>query len=560
MTFMRAVGVCFDKYIRKTSSSGFQRKMCYRCVREKTKDCCCNCGEQCQLKVEIPRVDLDYIGTIEENAGRFYFRKHAIDIPIELLQALGNEYRRDGATCYDLQKVLLSYMPDLPGMHIDHISPWAYSQSCIDPFDFGKKITYEEFDANMRKKQNSLQVEFDTHHPLTGNENLSLRERRKNDYVQAGLERFRVESNRSYMYIAIRAIAYVGYCRTLDELKKKGESLKMYSTDNIGWTDYKYSISDDVVIRLQSNFGYGHSAYFRIVLAYKGIRIVAYSSYVNYYYANARELCRFTRRYSVSCWNWNRAFSFVEEVSNLAAQSKDAFVKKWIVGEVDEMVSGLHIIVERPDVVFDKWTAATSPLGTRILLDVMALDDGIRVKYKCYSDEMLMDFQAEKISGALDFLESLFALKEIYSEVDASIMKIRDMAKKLLPKIARHVAMAESHVGELGNILTDLQATKASVEQRIEQHRTAINLATQAACLVVKIPATQKELAEIAVNVEQMYRQNHPQLEEDEKNRVALTRLIDTTQEDKNCRENFLARLKKFREKIQDEKFGVEAA
>ena len=563
MTFIRACHICVDKCSRDICSTRQQHEQCDRCqrvnrlrnpnFRVENYLCECNYGQLCQLAVPVERVNLDYIGTIERCGDTVRFCKHPINVPYELLSALRTGYLRKGSTLLDLQNLIMTILPELFGIRVDFISPWAYSESYIEPFNFEKRITTEQFRELVSKKENELGQEFDRMFPVTNSCSLACRDEQKKEYVDRHLSKFHADSKRRYLYSALRAIAYFSYHEKLGEIQPRSE-VKMFSTDKIGWTNYTFEITDDITVLLQSNFGYGHASYFRIILKYKDIQIVAYSSCVNYYYANVRELCRYTRNYKVTCWSWDDAFAFVEEVSNLATKSQEDFINRWILGEVNSMVAGLHKIIEYPEAVFDKWATKTNPLGTRILLDVSEMDEGVKKRYRCYPEEMVMDLQAEKVSGALDFLGSLYQLKQIFKEVDSAIQDIKDMAAHLQPKLWSHIDMAREHVEELESTLLHLRAKQFIMTLRIDQHLRAIELARKAARVQFPSNTENSQNLKVLENIERSYRSAHPELQKDEMERVEIIKEIEEVEKDQSARMEFLKRLEKFENRILSER------
>jgi hypothetical protein len=114
-----------------------------------------------------------------------------------------------------------------------------------------------------------------------------------------------------------------------------------------------FLITDDIEIKIHTNFGFGWSSYFYLGLTYKGIKILPYSFFVKYYYADRRDIARYTRLYSTEHESWNYAFNFVENVAEQAAEGDESFATEFIMNEVNEMVYCLRRILNNPKDYFD---------------------------------------------------------------------------------------------------------------------------------------------------------------------------------------------------------------
>ena len=254
---------------------------------------------------------------------------------------------------------------------------------------------------------------------------------------------------RQYIY----AWKYAEGLRRTRVLDRLGHDIKMYSTDTIGWTDFDYPVSNDVHIRVRTNFGFGVTSYFQVVLSYKGIPILPYSLYVNYYYANSRDLTRYTRNYFPRRKNWRVAFEFVATTANMAESDPDGFVRGWMMREVEDMIDGLRKIVNDPHSVIDYWLNKMGSSGDESpYLHVRAIDGKAKSYYECYPDEMVIDLKAKKMSGALDFIESLRSLEVICNEVGNAIATILELAVNIVPEISNAIESASRDVDRFNEL------------------------------------------------------------------------------------------------------------
>jgi hypothetical protein len=220
-------------------------------------------------------------------------------------------------------------------------------------------------------------------------------------------------------------------------------------------------ITDDIEIKIHTNFGFGWSSYFYLGLTYKGIKILPYSFFVKYYYADRRDIARYTRLYSTEHESWNYAFNFVENVAEQAAEGDESFATEFIMNEVNEMVYCLRRILNNPKDYFDKNIVIKNPDNESHYLHIHGMDGNAERKYSVYPDEMIDVFQAEKISGSLSFLEGISKIESIFEQVHGSAEEIRNIALQLIPKL-------ESNIKRIAKDIEDLQNEEDELSKKIE--------------------------------------------------------------------------------------------
>lgn len=387
--------------------------------------------------------------------------------------------------------------------YYNYIAPMLYSDAYISRIEYPKPLSEDEYTEGLNQKEMQIRrvweqkVESEwaswanahaadelyllTQHPkdrvdIIWEEKHQQYLREKLHQHQQEIEREISNAKKEYAhelklgyYIKARhyiyALCYAESLRQNNIETNLGKEVKMYSTDTLGFTHFKYPISEDVVIKVHTNFGYGVSSYFRLELTYKDIPILPYSLYVNYYYANSRDLAKYTRLYDVARESWRLAFSFVVETSNLAAENPERFVREWVMNEVAIMLNGLKCIMDDPKKYMGYWLDRMNANTNDEIhyLTVRFMDDAAASEYKCYPREMAIDFKAKKISGALEFLDSLKALKPIYEDVDHPIEEIKRLGRDILPEISDAVM----------RILDDIKKLKVKI-RAVEERRKAI--------------------------------------------------------------------------------------
>lgn len=231
----------------------------------------------------------------------------------------------------------------------------------------------------------------------------------------------------------------------------------MFSREDIGWKEFSYDINEDVSIKLRTNFCYGSSAYFIIIVRYKGVLFVPYSQVVRYYYANFYDLINYTRSYTSHRENWDDALDFVVNFVNTAKASPDTIIREFFMKEIKEMVDGLEFIMKSPKQALEKVCSVDNNAHEyTVLRSIRPMNDVEEEQYKLYTNEFVEVYKLFKISGSLGFLKDMRNFADIVNEVNKYILQIEDMNRKLYPSA---IALEKS-IGE------DLDKTKTKIDEK----------------------------------------------------------------------------------------------
>lgn len=198
----------------------------------------------------------------------------------------------------------------------------------------------------------------------------------------------------------------------------KDNDILSFSHRISGWSNPIYHLTKYFSLKFQTNFGYGKSSYFFLVLKYKNILITPFSEWIEYDVADFSEIVRYTQKYILENKSWLEAMEYAKEACNISINQETKFVKKYIIEECEKMVNGLEKILFAKEInVKDKD------------------DEKIKINKK---GEALIDFRAEKISGALDFVSKLYELENIIC-VDDYIKRIENCNIKLKPYLINEI-------------------------------------------------------------------------------------------------------------------------
>lgn len=404
--------------------------------------------------------NIDYLCVIRENGERTTFE--TIDIPAstDLVSTLEGMVDNDSASVLDMQSHLNYAFPEEERKPMNYVSPFSYGSAFIEGTIYPASISYQEYKDILAEKAESLAETFEERNKYILAKNPSAYSRLLSEFVEKGIADYKVSLKKDYLSKARRFIMAKNYTKTLNSIKGNPD-IRMYSTDTLGWSDFKYRVTDDITINLGTNFGYGSASYFRLCLKYKGIDILPYSFVVKYFFANRRDILRYTRMYDVAHDSWNIAFDFVEKTANLAAEDAEQFVKEYILGEIQQMMHGLEKILKDPNAYASSLAKMAGKRAECHFLTVRNMNIYEQKCYGAYPGEMSMVIKAEKITGALDFLDNMMKLSESIPEIQGSIDEIKAMSQEVLPEII-------SQISVLVNEIAALQEKKASAERKLE--------------------------------------------------------------------------------------------
>ena len=419
-------------------------------------------------------VNIDYICLIREIDGKTSFE--TIDIPAyntSLISRLEQLAENDDSTELDMQKLMNSVFYEKQRKPIDYIAPHSYADTFIDIVEY-PNISLSEYEELIENKTDTLRKYYIEDHQQ---EACSEPRRFKNalkKYLEAKLKEYKAELKNDYLEKAKRFICAANYVKTLDKVKRMRD-VRMYSTDTHGWSNFSYKVTEDVAIDLKTNFGYGNSSYFGLGLRYKGIDILPYSYLVRYYYAEMRDLLRYTRLFRPSRDSWNTAFNFIEETANRASDSPEEFVSQWILGEVYNMVECLHVYLDEPQYFIHKFVKNSNRAADCNYLTVRNMNNEEKDCYGVFPEEMTLAICAEKVTGALDFLENLSQLSTLVPEINHYIKEIKEMAIAVIPKIDAMVKQIKCDVIDSRKNKKKLETEMAVIKDQIAPYETIIS-------------------------------------------------------------------------------------
>lgn len=298
--------------------------------------------------------------------------------------------------------------------------------------------------------------------------------KRRNDAKVRELENKLINYNQKvkegYLQNALTFIYSLDYQHTL-KTNKIEENYKIFSSEIHGRFSYSTDVNDELKITTRTNFCYGSSSYFHIIVKYKDIELLPYSEWVKYYYAGYNSIMRFTRSYYCIRESWTHAMEFLVRYINNALIDPISFVKNEVMSEVNGLLSGLEEIFRLNEEDFIQRLEVQHILDDDIryigISSARHANEKEREYYKIAPSECAMIFRMEKISGALHFLKSLYKLSEIYEDVQKVIKRIIDLNNLIYPEIKDAIPPIEQEIQNLKRELKPIEREYNNKSKRL---------------------------------------------------------------------------------------------
>lgn len=374
--------------------------------------------------MEKSQVNEKYVLTLVENSDATLSVRR-MDIPssevlIAELEAMVDNPNR---TIYDMSSYFYSvFSPKVKFFAFCY--PSEYNESYIDSRSVPKEISYADYIKDVK----AIEKVFNAQHRFNKEPKEVLKLKLYKEIME-----FNLSAKKKYLKNASIYIKCQQLSETIKKIKEHNE-IKFYSRDVVGYSTYTHKINDNITIELRTNFGYGSSSYFNLAVKYKDVVILPYSYLVHYYYANMKSLMAYTRAYRPLRESWGAAIDFIADFVNQSIADPMKFIGEYVIQEVEEMMKGLRAIMDNPAEVQSRIKDTAS---SEIRLSVIRpFNKDEFVMMDTMADELTTLFKAEKITGALLFVESLRQLQEISGDMSALINEILSMNKGVKPEIS----------------------------------------------------------------------------------------------------------------------------
>lgn len=507
-------------------------------------------------------INRHYIGVVREVDDYLIYEK--VDIPQEdiLIGKIEAMKKNENRTLLDIQDVFTASYPEesFENKYYDYLYPRNYHSAYVNGVKYPIILTREKYKEKITKREAWYRSE----------EFLTSYYEEKIDFKLLKMKSSEEDYNEKIEELVKEAIwkykndLREGFCcqyfifahnynTKLREIENE-ENVKMFSTDQIGWKEFRYKVNSDITIYIKTNFGYGSASYFFCNLKYKGINILPYTWIVKYYYVEMMDFVRYTRMYRPSRTSWNDVFEFVVHTANMAKHEPEIFIKEWIVNEIEEMMKGVRLILSCPEKELKVFLDVNRKTNLYEVNEVAGyvFKDIIRncnnrdmEEYRAMPNEKVIAFKAEKVTGCLLLLDNLRKLNEITPAIIPYIVEIEKMNIELQPEIERYIGSISVDIDKLLvkwkktlKTLDSLKEILKSHKQEIVRFRKEIN----------KERDEQDKCSK--KDAEQAYEKEHPEYIELKNEIMKLSQKEDSLFNKIELREHFLELLKKCKKRI----------
>lgn len=251
-------------------------------------------------------------------------------------------------------------------------------------------------------------------------------------------------------YIMLWIHAY-RFLKARQQLLSTNKNVVAFSHRYQGWSKPRQKINEALEIEFKTNFGYGNSSYFYLILVYRGVQIYPFMDWINYKYAEASEMEGYSERFhqkkvrerifkgkKVSTTDvvieqtyWEDAFDSLVIACNICERSPEEFIDTYIIIALKNLINELEKIIDEDDRILDK---AYRDFDFKI-----AAFDAIEGQMK---QAKSMNVKGSMISKTLDFIGDITKLEEI-AKVSNYIEDIESLNKRILPMLEKSILSYE---------------------------------------------------------------------------------------------------------------------
>lgn len=486
------------------------------------------------------KINIDYIGVVKENDGKFIYERVDIAKSEVLLADLEAIYKNPNRTVLEMQDLFKTYFDTktYSKSNFPWCLPYSYSSSYIDSICYPYMIEISKYMSDREK------LIVDTKNEISENmERADVVKRLSDEEIDQAIDKKvrQWDSNLkvTFWYDAVRYIRATDFSRLSQKLKGD-KSILVMSNEAKGKNKQTYRLSEDLTISTYTNFCYGISTHFDVNVRYKDIDLITYSHLVKYYYAGVSEIIKCTRSYGADRDNWEQALLFISDVANQVKVGDLSFVKGWLKNEITEMLSRLYAINHNPIGVMEDIKGRPIDIGG--LCKVYAMDgDDIKL-LDIYPEEMGITFKASKLSSALDLIDRLRSSSEVYEPALDAVVQIEDINRLLAPELNEWMVKISDKLAQLDSKLKPSEEQLKLINEQIQKHDVKIRV----------LYDEQKVKNITRKQVDEEYRKSNPELIELEKEKRVLEEYVYKLQGDIRNRKEFLDTLNRCYRRIEE--------
>ena len=405
-------------------------------------------------------IDRTHIIALQEVGGLLQNVELPITRPEQFIAELKAMPENPNRTVWDMQSLFATRFPKT--LHyLDYLQPYSYNIAYVSGVNYP---TFQEYNELQRSWQEAGETARRSYNgTCMDSTNVS-------EGVQKAINELKRRQKYNFLSDALRWIDACCYYETAHRLNRDN-SVKMFSKENVGWSNFTHKVNDDIKVELRTNFGYGSAAYFILALQYKGINILPYSYIVKYYNARMVDIIHCTRSYESCRESWAVSFDFISDFVNKSIADPETFVKSYVMKEVREMIKGLEAIATNPlNVIKEIENKTADPF----VINVQPMFNEDKIRMQSYPEETPILFKVEKINGALDFLENLTEISKEVECIRPYIDRLLELNMKLCPEVQGAIERIENKIEPQTKEKENLESRIADISEKIRPYEEEI--------------------------------------------------------------------------------------
>ncbi|WP_169391426.1 MULTISPECIES: hypothetical protein [Psychrobacter] len=259
-------------------------------------------------------------------------------------------------------------------------------------------------------------------------------------------------------YICLWIHAY-RYLKARQLMMLENPNIITFSHRYYGWSKPRQNVDQNLSIEFKTNFGYGNSSYFYLLLIYKGIQIFPFIEWVNYKYASVSNMEKYTEKYQritkktnkrtnkqynvteIYQSYWENAFNDLITACNISKKSEKFFVDTYIIKALDHLVEELEKVFELTDI-----EANNRYRDFNYNFTIRDLPNNYIKKIK------LMHVKGSIITGALDLIGHISKL-QVFIDTKIYISKIIDLNNRILPMLVETIPLHQKQLVDYDSVI-----------------------------------------------------------------------------------------------------------
>lgn len=229
----------------------------------------------------------------------------------------------------------------------------------------------------------------------------------------------------NYIILWIHAFRFL---KAREQCLSSNKDSVVFSHRYHGWSQPRKQLDDNFALEFKTNFGYGKSSYFYLVIYYKEVQICSFTDWIDYKLAKVSEINRYTRKYERTYSEnfidnnlWSHAMREASDICNCYLSDENKFIGLYIFDSLEYMVSNLEAIIDIND---SELCGRYRSFEYTFSDNAMNKDQKDKVK--------LMSVKGSMISGALQLLGEIIQLRSIIN-IDDFVVRIEALNRRVLP-------------------------------------------------------------------------------------------------------------------------------